>query len=147
MIFGAVIFGPILNEHFGLTVRHWLLSLGSFPPISAYEFRNPLTADDILLLKILLGVFGPFAFAFWFAIVTRWREVRRTASRDDLVWANIRGLVGLAMSFAGVLASLSFCSYYDIDGEASLLVMALGVMSPALVWCMLGLVREGVWRR
>jgi hypothetical protein len=29
----------------------------------AQDFGNPLTADEIGLLKIIVGVFGPFAFA------------------------------------------------------------------------------------
>lgn len=30
--------------------------------------------------SLILDVFGPLAFAFWFALITRWREVRRTES-------------------------------------------------------------------
>src|SRR5208283_5553431 len=43
LIFGAVVFSLIVNENFGLAVRHWLLSLGWFPPIWASQFGNPLT--------------------------------------------------------------------------------------------------------
>lgn len=146
LIFGAVIFGLIVNENFGLAVRHWLLSLGWFPPIWASQFGNPLTNEDLWVLKIALGVFGPCAFTFWFAIITRWREVRRTKRRDGVLWANIRGLLGMVMSFAGVFASLMFCNYCNVEGQASLLVMALGIMSPALVWYCLGLFRELVWK-
>jgi hypothetical protein len=145
LIVSAVIFGLIMNEHFGLTIRNWLLSLGWFPPIWAHHFGNPLTADDIWVLKIILGVFGPFAFMFWFAIVTRWREVRRTGSREGVLWANVRGLLGLAMSFGGMFASLPYCFHHNIEGQASLLVMALGIMSPALIWCLFGLL--SAWNR
>lgn len=144
LIFGVVVFGLILDRHFGLVVRHWLLSLGWFPPIWACQFGNPLTNEDVWALKIALGVFGPFAFAFWLAVITRWREVRRTRSRRGVLWANIRGLLGMVMSFAGMFASLLFCYRYNLEGQASLLVMALGIMSPALVWYMLGLLREFV---
>jgi hypothetical protein len=41
-----------------------------------------------------------------------------------------------------MIASLLFCYRYNVEGQASLLVMALGIMSPALVWYMLGLLRE-----
>ena len=95
VIFSAAFFGMILNKHFGLGIRNWLLGLGWFPPISASQFGNALTGDELWLLKIILGVFGPFAFCFWFAIVTRWREVRRTGNRDGVLWANARGLPGL----------------------------------------------------
>jgi hypothetical protein len=139
LIFGAAVFGLILNEHFGLAFRHWLLSLGWFPPMWAREFGNPLTYDDIWFLRIILGAFGPFAFAFWFAIVTRYREVRRNGNREGVLWANIRGLIGLVMSFAGMFASLLYCYHHDIDGRASLLVMAMGIMSPALIWYLFGL--------
>jgi hypothetical protein len=142
LIFGVVLFSLILDHHFGLAVRHWLLSLGWFPPIWASQFGNPLTKEDVWVLKSALGVFGPFAFTFWFAIVTRWREVRRTRSRGGVLWANIRGLLGMVMSFAGMFASLLFCYCYNVEGQASLLVMAFGIMSPALVWYMLGLLRE-----
>lgn len=142
LIFGAVVLGLIINENFGFAIRNWLLSLGWFPPIWASQFGNPLTKEDVWVLRIALGVFGPFAFTFWFAIVTRWREVRRTKSRDGVLWANIRGLLGMVMSFAGMIASLLFCYRYNVEGQASLLVMALGIMSPALVWYMLGLLRE-----
>jgi len=145
LIFGAAVFGPVLNEHFGLTVRTWLLNLGWFSPTWAHAFGNPLTNEDIWLLKTILGVFGPFAFTFWFAIVTRCREVRRTGSRDGVLWANIRGLLGLVMSFAGMLASLPLCDYHNVEGQASLLVMALGIMSPALIWYMFGLLSS--WNR
>jgi hypothetical protein len=139
LIFGAAVVGLILNEHFGLAFRHWLLGLGWFPPMWAREFGNPLTCNDIWFLKIVLGGFGPFAFAFWFAIVTRWREVRRNGNREGVLWANIRGLIGLVMSFAGMFASVLHCYYHNIEGQASLLVMALGIMSPALIWYLFGL--------
>jgi hypothetical protein len=109
--------------------------------------KHPLTADDIWFLKIILGVFGPFAFCVWFAIITRWREVRRTGTHDGVVWANLRGFIALVLSFAGVFASLPFCYYHNIEGQASLLVMALGVMSPALLFFVLGLLRDLIGAR
>ena len=145
LIFGAVAFGLIFDQHFGMTTRNWLRSLGWFPPIWAHQLGNPLTGEDVWALKIALSVFGPFAFAFWFAIVTRWREVRRTGSRDGVVWANVRGLLGLAHSFAAMFASLLFCSYHNIDGQASLLMMTVGIMSPALIWYLIGLLAS--WNR
>jgi hypothetical protein len=142
LIFGAVVFGLVFNEQFGLVFRNWLLSLGWFPPIWARHFGNPLTDDDIWLMKIILGVFGPFAFCIWFSIITRWREVRRTGSHDGVLWANVRGLLGLIMSFAGVLASLIICGSYDITGQASLLVLALGIISPSLFFYVFGLIKR-----
>jgi hypothetical protein len=145
LILSAVTFGLIFDQHFGMTIRKWLLSLGWFPPIWAHQLGNPLTSEDVWALKIVLGVFGPFAFAFWFAIVTRWREVQRTGSRDGMVWANFRGLLGLALSFAAMLASVLFCSYHNIEGQASLLIMTAGILSPALVWYLIGLL--ALWNR
>jgi hypothetical protein len=68
--------------------------------------------------------------------------VRRTGSRDGLLWANVRGLLGLALSFVGVLASLRFCYFHNIEGQASLLVMTIGIVSPALVFYLLGLMKK-----
>jgi hypothetical protein len=33
LIFSAVTFGLIFDQHFGMTIRKWLLRLGWFPPI------------------------------------------------------------------------------------------------------------------
>jgi hypothetical protein len=47
-----------------------------------------------------------------------------------LLWANTRGFIGLAPSFIG------------IEGEASLGAIALGIISPPLVFYVFGFLRS-----
>ncbi len=69
-------------------------------------------ADDTIgLLKVLLGVLGPFACAFWLVIASAYRQARQAVREGRRYKAGVRGhlkaiafmVIGFVMSAAAIL--------------------------------------------
>jgi hypothetical protein len=100
-----------------------------------YMRDNPWNPPDYTFFKVVIGVLGPFGFCIWFAAVTRWLEMgrnERTGRDDD--GTNVRSCLGWLGSLLGGFLSLPYCGYHDIYGEASVYLMALGNISPAIIY-------------
>jgi hypothetical protein len=135
-----LVVGVVTVSLFGGNVRGWLLRLPWFPPIWANLFSGP-SPEETWLLKIVLAVFGPFAFIFWFMLVSHWLQCRRSGSQPPSYGKYILCFV---LSLGGSLFASSH--FRHSDNATFFLMVALGIMSPAILIAAGGLFRGAVER-
>jgi len=112
---------------------------------------HSMSADEIGLMKVLLVVLGPFAFVFWFILIShfggRYRAKRLIAERsetgDDYTESDLRFLEQVSKprhlrTFGVLLLSLAGSVYaahlfYNAADEQFFFGVLAGIFSPAIM--------------
>ena len=119
-----------------------------------------MSADDIGVMKVLLVVLGPFAFVFWFILIShfggRFRAKRLIAERsqtgDEYTEADLRFLEHVGKphhlrTFGVLLLSLAgsvYCAhlFYNSGDQLFFLGVLAGIFSPAIIVAVYRLLRR-----
>ena len=145
MIERVVVFNPfkwLIGEILELLAAHVLAVVGPIAMVALVV--SSFFADDAMvsLILVLVGLFSPIMFGFWFAITAAFKEARRRGYTGFEftfygLWVFLKRGVGyLFFSYLAEFFTMWLLASLDIDGHLGVKVtlVFLASFTPAVFW-------------